>query len=277
MSPRFSRTTAAALVVVLSLAAIPACKKSKPTAPDTPNPNSNSGPGAPAPDPGTSSQRDPAAPRSPVFSGFLQAKAKPESQNNLKQIGLALQLYHNTMGFLPPGFMDKSGKMGLSWRVAILPYLEEDLLYKQFRLDEPWDSENNAQLIAKMPRPYALLKENTNGYTFYRGFSGPNTWLPHQSGPRLSGTRFSEITDGLSNTILVAEAYDPVIWTKPDEMEFTPNNPPRLGGVFESGAYVLIHTPADAVSFGGLPLAPSLNDTFDLMPDGLEVAQAGSK
>ena len=174
-----------------------------------------------------------------MFSGPFEVRGRVDSENNLQQIGVALHLYHNTMGTLPIGFVDKSGKMGLSWRVAILPYIEADDLYKQFRLDEPWDSEHNKSLIASMPRQYGLAKQNTNGYTFYRGFSGPNTWLPHPNGPRPNGTRLSDITDGTSNTILVAEAYDPVIWTKPDEMELAPNNPPRLGGVFESGAYVL--------------------------------------
>ena len=52
--------------------------------------------------------------------------------------------------------VDKKGKKLLSWRVQILPYIEQDNLYKQFKLDEPWDSEHNKKLIRQMPRIYML-------------------------------------------------------------------------------------------------------------------------
>ena len=90
-----------------------------------------------------------------------------------------------------------------------------------------------------MPKIFAPPRESTNGYTFYRGFTGPNTWLPQQQSARpgqaIMGVKFAQITDGLSNTILVAEAYDPVIWTKPEEVQFDPKAPPKLGGVFAGG------------------------------------------
>jgi hypothetical protein len=166
------------------------------------------------------------------------------AQNDLRQIGAALHRFHDDYGAFPAGYADKDGKPGLSWRVAILPYIEQDTLFRQFKLDEPWDSEHNKALISKMPAMFAPPRTNTNGYTFYRGFTGPNTWLPPQQQPgrpgqALLGVKRTQISDGTSTTILIAEAHDPVIWTKPDELVFDPNNLPKLGGsVFKSGTHV---------------------------------------
>src|SRR2546421_177216 len=90
----------------------------------------------------------------PVTQKDLRASA-----NKLKQIGIA---FHNHAGTynskLPSDILDKSGKPLLSWRVAILPFIEEDNLYKQFKLDEPWDSDHNKKLIERMPKLYAPLR-----------------------------------------------------------------------------------------------------------------------
>src|SRR5205814_6093315 len=69
------------------------------------------------------------------------------SANNLKQLMLAMHNYHDVYGRFPADIRDKDGKPLLSWRVHILPFIEQVNLYKQFRLDEPWDSEHNKKLI----------------------------------------------------------------------------------------------------------------------------------
>ena len=102
---------------------------------------------------------DPALAR-PIAALFLRpqvASARARSQNNLKQIGLALHNYHDIYGVLPAAaIVDKKGKPLLSWRVAILPYVEQDNLYKQFRLDEPWDSPHNLALAKMRVKVYEL-------------------------------------------------------------------------------------------------------------------------
>src|SRR5262249_1456363 len=158
------------------------------------------------------------------------------SQTNLKQIGLALHNFHDNFGYLPGGIYGPDGKPGLSWRVAILPYIEQDVLFRQFKLDEPWDSEHNKKLIEKMPKQYASpTGSGEPGTTFYRGFTGQGTVMDLRQSGRpgavIPARRFTDITDGTSNTLIVAEAAEAVIWTKPDELAFSPSGPlPKLGG-----------------------------------------------
>ena len=65
--------------------------------------------------------------------------------------------YHDTYGTFPPAATtDGADKPLLSWRVAILPFLEQQPLYEQFHLDEPWDSPHNKTLIEQMPQVYAI-------------------------------------------------------------------------------------------------------------------------
>jgi hypothetical protein len=237
-----------ALALAVGLVALPACKKTKPTVADSPSPTPAPTP-APAPTPvtpgpGTSTGGDPAAPKGPIFRGSvppLRAGVRLAAEENMKHIIIALHNYHDTYGKLPGGYADKTGKPGLSWRVAILPFLEQDNLFKSFKLDEPWDSEANAKLIQYMPKTFAPPGQSTRGYTFTRGFSGPGTWLPPRTGTpgqMLAGVALTEIRDGTVNTILVADASEAVIWTKPEEIAFTPGTAPKVGGVFESGTVV---------------------------------------
>ena len=149
--------------------------------------------------------------------------------NNLKQIALAWHNYEAANGHLPSNQTDKKGKALLSWRVQILPYIEEDALYKQFKMDEPWDSENNKKLIDQMPKLFAPVRGKADaGMTFYQSFTGKNALLK----PGQKAT-FATIPDGTSNTFLAAEAAKPVVWTKPDDLEYDGKELPKLGGMFD--------------------------------------------
>jgi hypothetical protein len=124
--------------------------------------------------------------------------------------------YHDTNGGLPPtAICGKKGKPLLSWRVAILPYIEQNNLYNQFKLDEPWDSENNKPLIDKIPKTYLLPGAKSEGKTHYRVFYGNGALFD-----LIQQTPFATVTDGLSNTAMIVDAADAVIWTKPDDIEF---------------------------------------------------------
>jgi hypothetical protein len=147
---------------------------------------------------------------------------------NLRQVALAMQYYQQTHGTFPPAAIaDKESKPLLSWRVAILPYVEQAPLYNQFKLDEPWDSPHNIKLIEFMPKLYCLPGEKPREpfATRYQVFVGKGAAFEGTKG--LPWTAFS---DGTSNTLLVAEAAQPVPWTKPDDMAYDPAGPlPPLG------------------------------------------------
>ncbi|HET6575818.1 MAG TPA: DUF1559 domain-containing protein [Fimbriiglobus sp.] len=158
------------------------------------------------------------------------------SENNLKLIGLAGHNYHDVNGSMPNNVYSKDGKPLLSWRVLLLPYLEEEKLAREFKLDEPWDSEHNKKLIARIPKVYAPIRVKAEpGQTFYRGFAGPGTVFEPKKQINLP-----QITDGTSNTAWVVEAGQPVVWTKPDDLPFDPKkNLPKLGGLFDGEFHVL--------------------------------------
>ncbi len=173
-------------------------------------------PGRPAPVP-----KDEAP--GPVTAGQLKLSAK-----NLKMIVLAIHNYNDTYGKSPTNVLSKDNKPILSWRVQILPFIEHNELYKQFKLDEPWDSDNNKPLIEKMPKLYAPIRVKADaGKTFYQAFGGSHGWL--KPGARIPAS----FPDGLSNTFLVAEAAKPVVWSKPDDLTFDGKDVPALGGLFD--------------------------------------------
>jgi hypothetical protein len=157
------------------------------------------------------------------------------STNNLQQIALAFHAYHDVNGNLPGNIEDKDGKPLLSWRVAILPFLEQEALYKQFKIDEPWDSDNNKKLIEKMPKIYAPVRVKAKaGETYYQVFEGEDALF----GPKKKFT-LVQIADGTSNTGMVFEAGDPVMWSKPADMHFDQKKPlPKLGGLFDGECQV---------------------------------------
>jgi Protein of unknown function (DUF1559) len=169
--------------------------------------------------------------------------ARVASSNNLKMIGLGIGSYHDAYKRFPPAALcDAAGKPLLSWRVLILPHLDEFQLYQQFKLDEPWNGPTNAKLLSQMPSFYALpgdLKA-PSGYTHYRVFVGNGAAFdkPIANG---KGVSLRQFTDGESRTILVVEARDGVPWTKPDELDFDPKAPlPPLGGRFPDGFQALM-------------------------------------
>jgi prepilin-type processing-associated H-X9-DG protein len=176
-----------------------------------------------------------------LFTDLMSDKAsRLISKNNLKQIGLAFHNHHGAAGSLPGNIFDKDGKPLLSWRVAILPYIEQWQLYNEFKLDEPWDSDHNKMLIERMPKQYVPVKGKAKpGETYYQMFEGAWPQLTNKDGS-VSLETIAKL-NGAANTGLVFEAGEPVIWTKPADMLFDKNQPlPKLGGIFNGECNVLM-------------------------------------
>jgi prepilin-type processing-associated H-X9-DG protein len=132
--------------------------------------------------------------------------------------------YHDRHGSFPPAYtVDKAGKPLLSWRVLILPYVEQDALFKEFHLDEAWDSPHNRTLIDRMPSTYRCpvmsSKRADLGKTTYLTPRGKSTIFPGSE-----GIGIAKVTDGTSNTIFVVDASNDraVVWTKPDDWDVDP-------------------------------------------------------
>jgi hypothetical protein len=169
----------------------------------------------------------------PAVQSARTAAQRMQSVNNLKQIGIALHNYHDAYGHLPPAIVrDKAGKPLYSWRVLILPFLEQENIYKKWKFDEPWDSPNNKPLSDLVMKVYMAPghTEESSNKTHYRVFVGKGAGFEEVMGQQRKGLQFRDFTDGLSNTIAVVEAPESVPWAKPEELEFIPGKPlPALG------------------------------------------------
>ncbi len=185
----------------------------------------------------------------PAVQQAREAARRSQAKNNLKQIGLAMHNYHDTFQAFPGAAnTDKKGKALLSWRVHILPFIDQNALYQQFHFDEPWDSEHNKKLAATVPAVYIdpsqadLAKE---GKTVYLAVRGKGTMFEDNGkteGNQSLGTRMRDITDGTSNTIAVVEAHRAaaVVWTKPDDITIDFKNPIKgLKGARAGGFHAL--------------------------------------
>ncbi|MDB5339413.1 MAG: hypothetical protein JWN70_5032, partial [Planctomycetaceae bacterium] len=211
------------------------------------NPEAASGTPAPATTPAAVPTAVPAVassvPASPGVDSQTQqrviaagAKFKPGdadpglTRNQMKQLGLAFHNCHDVFGGFPSvsGFAPKemTAQHGLSWRVSLLPYMDEGPLYEQFHLNEPWDSPHNLTLVTKMPKCFGVSAEGKTRVHVLTGNGAPFK--------QDEIVKMSEITDGMSNTILafVGGPDTAEIWTKPVGRPFDPKDPLKsLGNV----------------------------------------------
>ncbi len=155
-------------------------------------------------------------------SGCIDLKEwarRSQCTSNLKQIMLALHNYHERYGSFPPAYVaDANGRPMHSWRVLVLPFMEQKALYDQYRLDEPWDGPNNRRLHAARVPQYECLEHGFEGtVTCYVAVVGPGTAWP---GP--TSVRLKDISDGAANTLMVAEiAESGIHWMEPRDLDFS--------------------------------------------------------
>ncbi len=157
----------------------------------------------------------------PAVQAAREAARRVQCTNNLKQISLALHNYAQQYKCFPPAYIaDKDGKPMHSWRVLILPFLEENELYRQYKFDEPWDGPHNKLLAARMPSFYRCPTEHGDSFapeTSYAMIVGPHAF---SDGPTPRSPEQIGMKDGLSNTIMAAECAGAGInWMEPRDLD----------------------------------------------------------
>jgi len=154
----------------------------------------------------------------PAVQAAREAARRAQCNNNLKQIALAFHNYHDVYKCFPPAVItDKDGKPMRSWRVAILPYMEQQALYNRYNFKEPWDGPNNRLLAGTVVPTYRCPSDAGSNptETNYVMITGKGTigGLPNE----IVGLK--DITDGASNTILVVEVTGTGInWMEPKDL-----------------------------------------------------------
>ena len=191
----------------------------------------------------------------PAVQASREAARRMSSSNNLKQIALAIHNYHATYKKMPQNITSEDGTPLLSWRVAILPFIEQNKLYQEFKLDEAWDSRHNIKLLNRMPAIFTHPGMVTPpGTTVYQRPVGKGLMSP------VGKLGFRDVTDGLSNTIMGIESLgeDAVKWTQPDDIRLDKEDPLKMlqdgtrqgfHVVLADGAVVFIANQIDPVLF----------------------------
>ncbi|MEX2122162.1 MAG: DUF1559 domain-containing protein [Pirellulales bacterium] len=153
-----------------------------------------------------------------------EAPRRSHCANKLRQIGIALQEYHDAYGSFPPAYLaDANGKPMHSWRVLILPYLEHRQLYAQYNFSEPWNGPNNRllanQFSAVFGSPFRCRSDDPAkpAETSYVAVVGPRTMWPGAE-----STTFGDIPDGATKTVLVVEVGGSGIhWMEPRDLDMS--------------------------------------------------------
>ncbi|HYH63343.1 MAG TPA: DUF1559 domain-containing protein [Urbifossiella sp.] len=174
----------------------------------------------------------------------LSPRGVSAAQYNLKEIGLAMHSFHDINGHFAGNIYDKDDKALLSWRVQLLPYLEQTALHQRFKLDEAWDSPANKAASQTVVRMYQTPGRPTKlpWETYFQTFTSPKDAGEHRAlllDGQPKGAKMANVTDGLSNTFIVVEAGDAVPWAKPEDLPYDGKMAlPKLGG--PSGSFAVV-------------------------------------
>lgn len=169
----------------------------------------------------------------------LETADEMQSFEKMSDIANAMDSFETAHGGFPTNSYDATGRPLLSWRVHILPFLGESVLYEQFKLDEPWDSPHNRALLNRIPRTYLppdeeMGKTTRGTKTFYRSFSSPGSIMDPKLRKMVDnqiqiGAKINDVKDGLGATLMLIESGDAVEWTKPDDVVMIAGQLPSFG------------------------------------------------
>jgi hypothetical protein len=185
----------------------------------------------------------------PAVVKVRQAAERMSAMNNMMQIGLAMHNYEDANGSFPLAYSPINAppgapRRGMSWRVALMPYIEGKTPFAQYNALEPWDGPSNAQFRTMPFRVYqfpgdppATTQSSFQVFVTVPGAS-PHSMFNHPTEAK-NKVRTIDITDGWANTILIAESATAVPWPSPQDMPFDPAQPPPpLGSRLSGGAII---------------------------------------
>jgi prepilin-type processing-associated H-X9-DG protein len=155
----------------------------------------------------------------PAVQAAREAARRAQCSNNLKQIALALHNYHDVYNTFPPAYIaDADGKPMHSWRVLILPFIENSPMHSMYDFNEPWNGPNNSQFANMMPAVYRCPSEPImSNSPAYLAISGKGSIFNNGD-----GSQIADITDGTANTIMVAEVAGANFnWMEPRDLDMT--------------------------------------------------------
>lgn len=211
----------------------------------------------------TVSAQEPAPGSLPWLIKRREADRRVACMKKLKEIAVALRSHHAVEESFPArSVRDANGKELLSWRVSILPYLDQQDLYEQFHLDEPWDSEHNKMLLTKMPKVYQNPNHGSRDKTLFLAVVSKESAFGGES-----GVKVADITDGTTKTLFIIEANTDhaVPWTKPSDWNYDPQKPRKgigklrtdgfLGVFGDSSVHFLPNTMKDDVLHNMITIA----------------------
>ena len=197
----------------------------------------------------------------PAIMQARLASQRSVDMNNLKQLMIAMHNYHDMYGHFPKAVViDPESGVPHSWRVELLPLLNQNSLYKQYRMDQPWDSPTNIKVLEQMPAVFRTASTSSTGATNFLTIVGKNTALAPASDkaegaegmmaadeglggavarPKSVGDnpRMHDITDGTSATIVFVQTDKEIPWTKPEDLTREEADSARLGG-FHPGGFI---------------------------------------
>lgn len=187
----------------------------------------------------------------------FKARLKADEATHVEKLGRlvkAFDAYRARHGHYPSAAVaGPDGKTLHSWRVELLPYLDEKSLFDEYKLDEPWDSEHNKPLIDKIPNIYSTSQWTGKGQAEYYVVTGRGTLFDDAGGR-------DSITDSPAETILVLQGRQHMPWTKPVDIETTIDHnvtrPFRFGegfyAAFADGSVKFVSKETDAATVRAL-------------------------
>jgi hypothetical protein len=169
----------------------------------------------------------------PAVQAAREAARRTMCANNIRELAWGMLAHDSRHDLVPAAITAADGTPLLSWRVAILPFLDRQELYARFHLDEPWDSDHNRALIPLMPEVYACPSspDIDAGTTRYLLLDGPGAGFARANQRRgdgaaatIRGVRLADLEAGQSDTIMIVEVPSgrAVEWTKPEELTVSP-------------------------------------------------------